>query len=299
MKNLFKICLLAGAFWGASCSDSDNADYVLPIAWVDVETPNGVLPDNSNPEVSRLQWKLEFSDEFNDTRVDFNKWSINDDVKTRTPRPSLGIKEWYHKPGFVSEVRSQDGGVLVLEAKKIGSNMMYCGSINSRNKYYMNYGYAEARIKVADMKKAIHTAFWLQSPDIANIDGTGNDGAEIDIFESAFLDDKTASTIHIDGYEASHQENSKRYPAAGLHDGYHVWGMLWTEKVIKIYYDGELKAEFTAENGEEKWISKTKEYIQLSTGASWANEGDFKNQPADTHLTNAYVDYVRVWALGK
>jgi beta-glucanase (GH16 family) len=127
------------------------------------------------------------------------------------------------------------------------------------------------------------------------VDGTGNDGAEIDVFESAFVEDKTASTIHIDGYGNDHQENSKRYPAAGLHGSFHVWGMLWDENQIKIYYDGELKAEFSKEGGEEKWISRTKEYVQLSTGASWANEGDFKSASVDSHLTNAYVDYIRIW----
>lgn len=115
----------------------------------------------------------------------------------------------------------------------------------------MNYGYAEVRVKVADTNRAVHTAFWFQSPDVNLVDGTGNDGAEIDVFESAFVEDKTASTIHIDGYGNDHQENSKRYPAAGLHGSFHVWGMLWDENLIKIYYDGELKAEFSKEGGEE------------------------------------------------
>lgn len=299
MRRLIKFYLLVVICFCFSCTDSDRADYVVPIRWIDTATPHNILPENSNVEVSELQWKLDFSDEFNDAQIDFNKWTINNDTKTRSPRPALGIKEWYHKPGFVSEINTESGGMLVLEAKKIGSDMMYCGSVNSRGKYYMKYGYAEARIKVADIGKSVHTAFWLQSPDVGKVDGTGNDGSEIDVFESAFMDDKTASTIHIDGYEKPHhQENSKRYPAIGLHDGYHVWGMLWTETQIKIYYDGKLKAEFTVGNGEEKWISRAKEYLQLSTGASWANEGDFQGQPANSHLTNAYVDYIRVWVLG-
>lgn len=77
-----------------------------------------MLPENSNAEVSGIRWKLEFSDEFNDSRVDFNKWTINNDTKTRTPRPALGIKEWFHKPENVREVQNEDGGMLVLEAKR-------------------------------------------------------------------------------------------------------------------------------------------------------------------------------------
>ena len=216
MKNLFKICLVAGVGFLASCGD-EKGDYVKPVSKIDAETPSNALPENSNAEVSDIRWKLEFSDEFNDSRVDFNKWTINNDTKTRTPRPALGIKEWFHKPENVREVQNEDGGMLVLEAKKIGTDVMYCSSVNTRDKYFMNYGYAEVRVKVADTNRAVHTAFWFQSPDVNLVDGTGNDGAEIDVFESAFVEDKTASTIHIDGYGNDHQENSKRYPAAGLH----------------------------------------------------------------------------------
>ena len=115
----------------------------------------------------------------------------------------------------------------------------------------MKYGYAEARIKVDDIKKTPLTAFWLQSSNMQNVDGTGNDGAEIDIFESAYLAEEALSTIHIDGYKDYHQEKNFRYETPGIHEGYHVWGMLWDENSVKIYYDGELKAEFDG-----KWIQK-------------------------------------------
>ena len=87
MKNLFKICLVAGVGFLASCGD-EKGDYVKPVSKIDAETPSNALPENSNAEVSDIRWKLEFSDEFNDSRVDFNKWTINNDTKTRTPRPS-------------------------------------------------------------------------------------------------------------------------------------------------------------------------------------------------------------------
>ena len=147
MKNLFKICLVAGVGFLASCGD-EKGDYVKPVSKIDAETPSNVLPENSNAEVSGIRWKLEFSDEFNDSRVDFNKWTINNDTKTRTPRPALGIKEWFHKPENVREVQNEDGGMLVLEAKKIGTDVMYCSSVNTRDKYFMNYGYAEVRVSL-------------------------------------------------------------------------------------------------------------------------------------------------------
>ena len=61
-----------------------------------------------------------------------------------------------------------------------------------------------------------------------------------------------------------------------------------------MYYDGELKAEFDG-----IWVPQVAEYIELSTGITFSDEGDFRSQPADSHLSEAYVDYVRVWTLDK
>ncbi len=264
-----------------SCSseqvDSNNSQS----KFVDSATPQGAMPVNTQ---IGTDWTLSFSDEFNDERVNFNKWVIKDE--SRGKRNNLGIAEWFFKPQNVVE----EDGNLVLKVSKVGNDQMYCSSVYSNGKYYMKYGYAEARIKVADIKKTPLTAFWLQSSNMQNVDGTGNDGAEIDIFESAYLADEVISTIHIDGYGKNHQEKNFRYATPKVHEGYHVWGMLWDENSVKIYYDGEFKAEFDG-----KWIPKVKEYLYLSTVATFSGEGNFKDLPADSQLTAAYFDYVRVW----
>ena len=243
-----------------SCSseqvDSNNSQS----KFVDSATPQGAMPVNTQ---IGTDWTLSFSDEFNDERVNFNKWVIKDE--SRGKRNNLGIAEWFFKPQNVVE----EDGNLVLKVSKIGNDQMYCSSVYSNGKYYMKYGYAEARIKVADIKKTPLTAFWLQSSNMQNVDGTGNDGAEIDIFESAYLAEEALSTIHIDGYKDYHQEKNFRYETPGIHEGYHVWGMLWDENSVKIYYDGELKAEFDG-----KWIPKVEEYLYLSTVATFSGEGN-------------------------
>lgn len=156
----------------------------------------------------------------------------------------------------------------------------------------MHHGYAEARIRLADIRMSALTAFWLQSPTMRSIDGTGNDGAEIDIFESAYTSDTIITTIHIDGYEEAHQEKNFRYAAPGIHEGYHIWGMWWDDDGIRIFLDGELKAEFDG-----IWVPRKEidEYLYLSTVATFSGEGDFVSQPADSSLTQACFDYVRVW----
>lgn len=286
MKNIFKVFLCGCACLSSACSESDGIHYALPPSMIDVATPSRVLPTN---ESVGTDWTLVFSDEFSDGRIDFNKWTVNDITTSRTPRPQLGIKEWYWKQDQVLE--SDDN--LVLKVSKVGNDVMHCSSVFSYKKYAFKYGYIEARIKVADIRKATHTAFWLQSTNVNAVDGTGNDGAEIDIFESAYISEKAASTIHIDGYGKDHQQKHIEYESANLHQDYHIWGLLWDEHSLKVYYDGVLKAEF-----DEKWVPKVEEYIQLSTGATFSNEGDFIGQPSDSSLSEAYVDYVRVWKLG-
>jgi beta-glucanase (GH16 family) len=252
---------------------------------VDLETPSFVKPLNSSLSG---EWVLDFSDEFNGSEVNVNKWNIDDSPKSRTPRPKIGIGSWFWRPQNV-EVKN---GNLVLKVTKESASKMHCGSVNSNGKYLTTYGYFEVRIKIADVTKGTHTAFWLQGPGMSNVDGTANDGAEIDVFESAWTGEFTKSVVHIDGYGENHQANTKQYSTPGIHSGYHVWGFYWTEHFMNIYYDGVLKVQYT----EDKWIVRAPEYLWLSDGASFGVEGDsfFKDQPLG-FLTEAYVDYIRVW----
>lgn len=252
--------------------------------FVDEETLTGVVPNNA---AIGNGWVLDFSDEFNGEAVNTSKWNIDNSTRSRAARPKLGIQAWMWKSDNVSV----DNGNLVLKVSKPNSTTMYCGSINSSNKYMTKYGYFEARIKIAEAAKGTHTAFWLQGPEMWKVDGTANDGAEIDIFESAWLEDYTKSVVHIDGYGADHKANTKKYNTSGIHSGYHTFAMHWTTEFMKIYYDGKLKVTYS----DPQWVVKSDEYLWLSDGASFGYEGDqFTSQPLG-ELTNAYVDYIRVW----
>jgi beta-glucanase (GH16 family) len=265
-----------------------TAFFTFAQQFVDPETPAGTLPTNTHIGTN---WTLDFSDEFNGASVDLTKWTIDNSTKSRSPRPNISVKKWFWRPANV-EVR--DGNVI-LKVKKEDSETMHCGAINSRDKYMTTFGYFEARIKIADVNKGTHTAFWLQGPNMGNIDGTGNDGAEIDIFESAWTGNYTKSVIHIDGYGAETKANTKQYSTPGIHSGYHTWGMLWTPDYIKIYYDGVFKVHYSV----RMWIPQVDEFLWLSDGASFGETGDrfFVNQPLGW-LTEAYVDYIRVWKVG-
>lgn len=254
--------------------------------FIDPATTAGIAPANINIGTG---WELNFSDEFNGTTVNTSKWNIDNSTTSRAARPGIGINSWFWKPANVAVAN----GNLILKVSKETSSKMHCGSINSKDKYMTTYGYFEARIQVADATKGTHTAFWLQGPNMGNIDGTGNDGAEIDIFESAWTGDFTKAVIHIDGYGANHKASTKQYSTPGIHNGFNTFGMWWTKDFIKIYYNGVLKVTYN----DTKFIPWVDEYLWLSDGASFgfpAGHTCFTSQPLG-FLTEAYVDYIRVW----
>ena len=257
-------------------SNAQEASFIDPQTAMDV-SPLLALEDT---------YSLEFSDEFNDTSIDEHKWQILVSERSRTPRPGLSINDWWWVEENVSEV----DGNLVLKVSKHDHNTMYCGSINANNKYERRYGYYETRIKIAEAAKGTHTAFWFTGDHQGNIDGTGNDGAEVDVFESAWLGDFTKAVVHIDGYGGSHQSNTKRYDTPGLHEGFHTWGFLWLQDTMKIYYDGALMVSYTG-----IWVPQEEQYIWLSDGASFGIKGDYFTSQSIGPLTEAYVDYIRVW----
>ncbi len=257
---------------------------------IDPETPQGILPTfKKNTFKARPgeagNYKLIWSDEFNGSTLNTSKWTKSVSTKSRNPRANLGVSDWW----WVEDHAYVNGsGELILEGSKIDHNTMYCGAVESRDIFEPQYGYIEVKMDIAETSKGNHTAFWLQGHNQRNIDNSGNDGAEVDVFESAWTGDYTKSVVHIDGYGSAHQANTKRWDAANLHSGYHIFGILWTPTKMEIFYDGEKTTEYSG-----KWVPNVPEWIWLSVGASFG-DGDFQSQ-ATGILSNAKVDYVRVW----
>lgn len=224
-----------------------------------------------------------FTDEFE--TFDRKKWEKNNSEKSRAARNNIGISEWYWKPSNVS----YKNGNLVLKSSKESSNTLYCGSVYSNNLYEFKYGYIETKIEIAETKFGTHTAFWLQGDNMGNIDDSGADGAEVDVFESAWLDDYTKSVVHIDGYGANKSANTRKWDAQNIHEGYHIYGLLWTPTKMEIYYDGVLKTTYMG-----KWVPQVDEFLWLSTGASFGGVANFEDRNIGDY-TEAKVDYIRVW----
>ncbi|MDG1730696.1 MAG: family 16 glycosylhydrolase [Algibacter sp.] len=275
----------------------DNV-YVSPgsaatSGFVDSETPV-----NAQPNGVPGDWTLDFSDEFNATEINTSKWQISVSTKSRNPRPNLGVTDWW----WVAENAFLNGtGNLVLRGTKVDNNTMNCGSIESRGLYEPTYGYLEARIQIAETSKGNHTAFWLQGSNMGNVDNSAADGAEVDIFESAWVTNDTKAVVHFDGYSAFKKNHTIPYNTPNLHNGYHTFGLHWTETAMDIYYDGVKVVStnankpfpFTVDPNGYSLVPQVPEWLWLSVGASFG-DGDFQSHSVGT-LSDALVDYVRVY----
>ena len=264
-----------------------------PSGFVDPETPI-----NAQPLGVSGNWELDFSDEFNDASINTSKWIVSVSNTPRAPRTNLGVDDWWWK----SENAFLNGiGDLVLRGTKVDNNTMYCGSIESRGIYEPTFGYLEARIQIAETAKGNHTAFWLQGSNQGNVNNSGADGAEVDIFESAWVTNDTKAVVHFDGYGAQKKNHTIPYNTPNLHNGYHVFGLHWTENFMDIYYDGVKVVStnaskpfpFTVDPNGYPLVPQVPEWLWLSVGASFG-DGDFQSQPLGT-LSDALVDYVRVY----
>jgi beta-glucanase (GH16 family) len=235
--------------------------------------------------VNTSSWTLMFEDNFD--KFEPTKWVKNNSVNSRAGRPNIGITQWFWKPENVSY---KDGNVI-LKSSKVSDNTLHCGSIYSNNLFEFKYGYIEAKIDIAETMFGTHTALWLQGDNMGNVDGTGNDGAEIDVFESAWVGNYTKSVVHIDGYGAAKKANTRQYETPGIHSGYHTYGLLWNEDMLEVYYDGQFKTRYQG-----IWVPQVEEFLWLSTGASFGGTADFTSRNIGDY-TEAKVDYIRVWKM--
>lgn len=255
-------------------------------------------PVNAQPLGIEGDWDLDFSDEFNGTEINPLKWIVSVSNNTRAPRPSLGISEWYWRE---ENAFLNGSGELVLRGTKVNSSVMHCGSVESRNLYEPMFGFLEARIKIAETAKGNHTAFWLQGHNQSVVNNSAANGAEVDIFESAWVNNTTKAVVHFDGYGADRKNHTIPYNTPNLHTGYHVFGLHWTPTAMEIYYDGVLVQStnankpfpFTVDPNGYPLVPQVPEWLWLSVGASFA-DGDFQSRPIGI-LSDALVDYVRVY----
>jgi len=218
-------------------------------------------------------YRLIWSDEFNGTALDMTKW----DYRSLGPRrDAVNVKETVSLDG---------AGHLVLTTERDG-NDVHTAMIGTEGTFQATFGYYECRAKL--QRQIGHwSAFWLQTPTMGKEIGNPEaSGTEIDIFEYLTkFGDAVVHNLHWDGYQEDHKSDGGRASIPGLSQGWHTFGLLWTDQEYVFYVDGQETWRT------DKAVSKRSEYIILSLEVGkWA--GDI----AEAELPDSFtVDYVRVY----
>ncbi len=223
--------------------------------------------------------KMVWHDEFDGTEIDPTKWQA--------------CPEWKRQGGSYWEADNawlNGCGKLKMKVSQKGDSV-FCGAIRTRNLYDQKYGYFEVRCKVPQIHGG-WAAFWMM-PYGNHPGDQGNDGTEIDIFESINgWNNKIQHAIHWDGYGAEHQHQSKSMDRPDIYDDkMHTFGMKWTPTEYTFYID-DVETWRTSAGG----VSDVAQYLKLTMEVSnqtWP--GDWNNQITKPIVWT--VDYVRTYSL--
>lgn len=219
-------------------------------------------------------YKLVWSDEFDGATLDMKKWDYRSLGKRRD---AVNVKD---------TVALDGKGNLVLTTKRQGDTYQ-TAMIGTQGKFETTYGYFECRVKL-QQEYGHWSAFWLQTPTMAKpLGNPAEAGTEIDIYEyhRKLGKDVVVHNLHWDGYKKDHKKTGGKATVPGISNGWHTFGLLWTQEEYVFYVDGK-----------ETWrtrkaVSKRAEYIILSLEVGkWA--GDISKAKLPDSL---YVDYVRVY----
>lgn len=288
--------------------------------------------DLSVPVLNEDGWYLVFEDDFDGNALNENivfgeRYTGNKEIWTTSPHAVRWESDHKKKPEQAcwwcpEMVEVRDSNVIIHSRYEddhtcggdcpssgrftSGIETRLISGDNNNNKgtedtllFSQAFGYFECRAKLPN-SDGLWSAFWLQSSNQRKVGNEGEDGTEIDVFESAFRRSKQSKMGHAllwDGYgEDSKVEGYIGDLEQDLYDGYHTYALKWTPEYYVFYIDG---VATWASNGGN--VSKVKEFLRLTVeidaGDGWGPHGQKIGKFSHNNDDNDdfMVDYVRVW----
>jgi beta-glucanase (GH16 family) len=271
-----------------------NAKHVslvlMALAVVPVQAMSRSHTGGTEPEVPPRNYRLEWEDRFEGSRLDTRKWSawerpVEDAVMTSRA------------------IVVNDG--LTIKTTTGSDGKHYTGFLSSQGKFEGGHGYYEAAIR---FKGAPGTwcAFWMDSTTITPAQD-GAVGEELDIVEMRGHPygrrDGNSGTFNVhkwtwDGSNQGHAAVGTQNfsPEAGrptLEEGFHTYGVLWTPESYTFYLDG--KARWST----REYASNDRKYLLLTCEVldhAWAGDipsGGYSDSA--TRPIGMEVEWVKAW----
>ena len=260
-----------------------------------VELNQPTIPDPTK-KVDLSQFRMTFEDDF-DGELDRSVWSGH-----YTYGDASSIRKgsyWNNNMAYTED------GKLIIPLRYLPDGMGGTGAgwytagldtdSDAPNGFSQKFGYFECRCilpKGAD----IWSAFWMFNDSVVNVDGSGRDGTEVDIFESFSYGDLLSNVVqcnlHWDGYGEAHRTGGhcKAYVIGNNpYEEFNTYGLEWNENEY-IFYVNVKEFYRTDEGG----VCQNPLYLILSVEVKGDNavssERDENAAPADF-----IVDYVRAY----
>ncbi len=272
----------------------------------------GRIPKGETVDMSKFT--LVWSDEFNGDSLDKTKWGSSWWVTERkggywhedmvsVKDGNLIIKAQYMETPLENRYYDKWHEQINFKEYKAG---WYTADITTQGKYEQLYGYFEVRC-ILPAATGMWGAFWMMNDQVVNVDGSGQDGTEVDVFESFYYkdywwgNDCITTGIIYDGYGKEIQNASigKVFIENDPYTEYNTYGVEWNKDEYIFYINGVETGRLSAGG-----VSQNPEYLLLSCEFAGENgiqhsdrhgTGKIELTPEENWPAEFKVDYVRCY----
>jgi len=242
-------------------------------------------------------WKIVWSDEFEDDFIDTSKWTYD-----------IGNWGWgngeeqYYTKNRTENARIENGNLIIEARKNDMGNLWTSARLTTRGKASFLYGKIEFRAKVPHYK-GNWAAGWLLGDEYVDELSWPYCG-EIDILESVGyeMDDETGKGIaHASAnsggrYFKLGNQPTNTVEVLNMNNEFHTYAVEWTHDSLKVLVDDNHYFTYSDTSSEMTWpFSKPQNIIlNLTIGGGW---GGYYGIDENTNSQKMLVDYVRVYEL--
>ncbi|CAD2223887.1 Glucan endo-1,3-beta-D-glucosidase, family GH16 [Pseudoalteromonas sp. 3J6] len=237
-------------------------------------------------------WQMVWSDEFDGTSIDTNKWNF----ELNCAGGGNNEKQCYTDSEQNAFIKDGALNIVALPAEEGAEKPYTSARLNTRYNADFTYGRFEMRAKLPSGQGS-WPAFWMMPTD--EVYGTWPRSGEIDILEAVNLktiaEDGTVEanihgTLHYGREWPNNSSSGKAYTLPeGMNpaDDFHTYAIEWQEGEIRWYVDGYLYA--TQRRSEVRYNSKD-EAVGLKHKGWFAEYFEQGNGELTTHWDNAPFD---------
>lgn len=241
---------------------------------------------------SAITYKLKFTENFNGTKLNPKLWS----------RIEAGRPDWCRNMSLREDLVTLKGGIVSLHGIRndgqdpSDARPVLTGGITMKDKFTMQYGKVEVRLKLENGHKGAWPAVWMMPQ--TSVRGWPNDG-EIDIVERLNSDDFVYQTVHFG--KGGNQHGSHGGKGKIVNGDWNVHGLEWTPDEIVWYVNGKETFRHRKGAGDDDlkypWTTPFYLMIDMQLGGSWVGAVDESSLPIAMHVD--WVKFYQAYQNGK